>query len=156
LDDIANYTCLFHVFCWAKYSKKFQVLSTSRGMSRMLSRGIMSRTEYNTLTSLSSSNGGPHNACLTWILVKCLTAMKDNTLPSDHALRDLLFHKMCGTCLAAIYSIRLGLYFVIDNSCTQHPFFCFNRSTWYFRRYRRSARWTHPIGIRTFRPGTCG
>ncbi|KAK1743540.1 bestrophin family protein [Skeletonema marinoi] len=95
LDDIGNYTRLFHLFCWAKYSKKFQVLSTSRGMSRMLSRGIMSRTEYNTLTSLSSSNGGPHNACLTWILVKCLTAMKDNTLPNDHALRDLLFRKMC-------------------------------------------------------------
>jgi len=60
----------------------------------MLSRGIMTRKEYNTLTSLSSRNGGPHNACLTWILIKCLTAMKDKTLPDDHALRQILFHKM--------------------------------------------------------------
>ena len=96
LDDIANYTCLFHVFCWAKYSKKFQVLSTSRGMSRMLSRGIMSRTEYSTLTSLRSSNHGTQYACLSWILVKCQTAMKDKTLPNDHALREVLFQKICG------------------------------------------------------------
>ncbi len=103
LDDIANYTRLFHLFCWANFSKKFQVLSTSRGMSRMLSRGIMSRHEYNTLTSLSSSNGGNHNACLTWILIKCLKAMKDNTLPKDRALRTLLFDKICGKSLTAIF-----------------------------------------------------
>lgn len=98
LDDIANYTRLFHLFCWANHSKKFQVLSTSRGMSRMLSRGILSRREYNTLTSLSSSDGGKclSHSCLTWILIKCLTAMKDDTLPKDRALRALLFHKICG------------------------------------------------------------
>ena len=101
LDDIGNYCRLFHLFCFAKFSKKFQVLSTFRGMSRMLSRGILSRQEYNTLTSPSSTNGGPHNACLTWILIKCLTAMKDKTLPNDHALRDILFHKLCGKCLTA-------------------------------------------------------
>jgi hypothetical protein len=99
LDDVGNYTRLFHVFCWAKYTKKFEILQSARGMSRMLSRGIMTRKEYNTLSSLSSRNGGPHNACLTWILIKCLTAMKDNTLPNDHALRDMLFHKMCGKLL---------------------------------------------------------
>merc|ERR1719401_1672792 len=95
LEDIGNYTRLFHVFCWAKYTKKFEILQSGRGMSRMLSRGIMNRKEYNTLTSLSSRNGGPHNACLTWILIKCLTAMKDKTLPDDHALRQILFHKIC-------------------------------------------------------------
>ncbi|KAL7450137.1 hypothetical protein ACHAWC_002108, partial [Mediolabrus comicus] len=95
LDDVGNYTRLFHVFCWAKYTKKFEILQSARGMSRMLSRGIITRKEYNTLSSLSSRNGGPHNACLTWILIKCLTAMKENTLPNDHALRDVLFHKMC-------------------------------------------------------------
>lgn len=95
LDDIGHYIRLFHLFTWAKYSKKFRILSTSRGMSRMLSRGIMSQHEYNTLTSLSSSNGGHHNACLSWVLIRCLTAMKDNTLPKDRALRELLFHKIC-------------------------------------------------------------
>jgi hypothetical protein len=105
MDDVGNYTRLFHVFCWAKYSKKFQVLSTSRGMSRMLSRGLLSQKEYNSLTSLSSRNGGPHNACLTWILIKCLTAMKHNTLPNDHALKDVLFHKMCGKVLIAFSTL---------------------------------------------------
>eukprot|EP00986_Skeletonema_menzelii_P009237 scaffold4151_cov137-Skeletonema_menzelii.AAC.9 len=95
LDDIGNYSRLFHLFCFANISKKFQVLSTKRGMSRMLSRGIISRQEYNALTCPSSTNGGPHNVCLTWILIKCLTAMKDKTLPNDHALRDMLFHKLC-------------------------------------------------------------
>ncbi len=96
LDDIGHYIRLFHLFYWAHISKKFKVLSTSRGMSRMLSRGIMSRHEYNTLTSLSSSHGGYHNACLSWVVVRCLGAMKDDTLPNDLALRDILFNKICG------------------------------------------------------------
>lgn len=96
LDDIENYTRLFHLLCRAKYSKKFRVLSTSRGMSRMLSRGIMSRKQYNCLTSLRSSGNGPQYACLSWILIKCQTAMQENALPNDHALRELLLHKICG------------------------------------------------------------
>ena len=98
LDDIGNYSRLFHLFCFANFSKQFQVLSTSRGMSRMLSRGIMTRKEYNALTSPGSINGGPHNVCLTWMLIRCLTAMKEKTLPNDHSLRDMLFHKICGKC----------------------------------------------------------
>ncbi len=70
LDDIGHYIRLFHLFFWANYSMKFQILSPSRGMSRMLSRGIMSRHEFNTLTSLNSGNGGNHNACLTWVLIR--------------------------------------------------------------------------------------
>mmetsp|Transcript_16128 Transcript_16128/g.22853 ORF Transcript_16128/g.22853 Transcript_16128/m.22853 type:complete len:426 (-) Transcript_16128:204-1481(-) len=95
MDDIGQYIRLVHLFTWASFSKKFQILSTSRGMSRMLSRGIMSRHEYNTLTSLNSSHGGYQHACLTWVLTRCLTAMKDNTLPNDRALRELLFNKIC-------------------------------------------------------------
>ena len=69
----------------------------------MHGRGLMSSREYNTLTSLSSNSGSPHHACLMWILMKCLTAMKDGTLlPNDRALRDILFNKVCGKCLIVL------------------------------------------------------
>ena len=98
LDVIGHYVRLFHVFTWASCSKKFQVLSTNRGLSRMLSRGLISRKEYNTLTCLHST-GGPHHTCLMWILVKVLSAMKDGTLPHDRALKEVIYQKVCGKCL---------------------------------------------------------
>jgi hypothetical protein len=94
LDDVADYSRLFHAFMWAQYTKKFEVLLTGRGMSRMLSRGILTRTQYSTLCSLNDGTNGVHNACVMWILIKCLNAMKSKTLPNDHSLRDILFHKV--------------------------------------------------------------
>jgi predicted membrane chloride channel (bestrophin family) len=58
----------------------------------MLSRGIMTRKQYNTLFSLKS-NGGPHNTCMMWILIRCLNGMKDGTIPNDPSLREILFDK---------------------------------------------------------------
>jgi hypothetical protein len=126
LDDVGNYTRLFHVFCWSKFSKQFQVLSTSTGMSRMLSRGILSQKEYKTLTSLSSSNGGAHNACLTWILIKCLNAMKDETLPDDHALRDVLLHKLCGRSWQ-LSRLSYKYFSLTARTLNSHPFFSFKQ-----------------------------
>jgi hypothetical protein len=117
MDDVGSYTRLFHAFCWAKYSKKFQVLSTDRGMSRMLSRGLLTQKEYNSLTSPSTRNCGPHNVCVTWMLVKCLTAMKHNTLPNDRALRDVLFQKICSKILTALQRDSIGKF--ISSSNTQ-------------------------------------
>lgn len=95
LDDVADYSRLFHAFMWAQYAKKFQVLRTNRGVSRMLSRGIITRKQYNTLCSLNGGGTqGYHNACIMWILIKCLNGMKSKTLPNDHALRDMLFHEV--------------------------------------------------------------
>jgi predicted membrane chloride channel (bestrophin family) len=92
LDDVAAYSRLFHALAWAKFTRKFEILLTDRGMSRMLSRGIMTRKQYSTLFSLKP-NGGPHNAPMMWIVVRCLRAMKDGTLPDDRSLRDILFSK---------------------------------------------------------------
>ena len=100
VDDIGHYVRLFHVFNWACYSKKFAVISTDRGLSRMLSRGLISRKEYNTLTSLRPT-GGPHHTCLMWVLVRVLSAMKNGTLPNDRAVREVLFEKVCGRCSSA-------------------------------------------------------
>ena len=92
LNEVADYSRLYHAFAWARATKKFKIILSKRGISRMLSRGLIGRKQYDVISSLNDGANGPHNACLTWIIIKCLNAMKAKTLPNDHALRDLLFH----------------------------------------------------------------
>ena len=114
VEDIGHYVRLFHVFNWASYSKKFAVISTNRGLSRMLSRGLISRKEYNTLTSLQPT-GGPHHTCIMWILVRVLSAMKNGTLPNDHAMREMLFDRVCGECLSTTLLTMSSSYHVLHS-----------------------------------------
>lgn len=115
-NDIAKMSRLFHVFSWAKYKKEFSVLTTDRGMSRMLSRGIISRKEYDALAN-RDQYGGAQNSCIQWILVKCRRGMKDGILPDENALRQLLYDKICtlrGTAASVMDSLdgRFPLFYV--------------------------------------------
>lgn len=84
LDNVSSYTRLFHAFLWSKFAtKNFGVLSTARGQSRMLSRGLMTQGEFNALQAIDQRAGAP-NACLQWIAIRALKGMKDK----DGGLKD--------------------------------------------------------------------
>ena len=57
LDSVASYTRLFHAFNWAKHASAFNVLLSPRGMSRMLSRGLMTQSEFNALQAIDQKAG---------------------------------------------------------------------------------------------------
>jgi hypothetical protein len=93
LDDVASYSRLFHAFMWGAFTKKFNLLLGDTGLRRMMSRGLLSVKQYNTLSTLNS-NVGPYNACLMWILIRCLNGMKDQSLPDDPVLREQIYIKI--------------------------------------------------------------
>ena len=93
-DDIASYSRLFHAFVWAANSKTFNVLLSGLGLRRMLSRGLITRPQYNTLLSLNQNPGSYCNACMMWIFIRCLNGTRDGSLTDDREVRKQLYAKM--------------------------------------------------------------
>lgn len=90
LDDVALFSRLFHVFMWANYEKRYKILLTRRGMSRMFSRGIMTRKQYDILCGLKY-NEKPHEACLMWMKTRYLKGIKEGALKDSSSITDSLF-----------------------------------------------------------------
>jgi len=90
LDDVALCTRLFHVFMWANYAERFKILLTPRGMSRMFSRGVMTRKQYDILSNLRY-NEKPHEACMMWMKTRCLKGIREGALSDSSSVSDGLF-----------------------------------------------------------------
>ena len=95
LDDIGQYSRLFHALLWAANARRFRVLSTPRGMTRMASRGLMTSRQLDVLqNSLDLPEDQKHNAVLEWMWIRSDRSMADGTLVSDAAHRQLLLDKI--------------------------------------------------------------
>lgn len=90
LDDTSSYMRLFHTFMWASFAKKLNVLLSDTGLRRMLSRGTLTLEQYETLRSLNKG-AGYANACIIWILTRCLKAMSDDSLLDNPVLREQIY-----------------------------------------------------------------
>lgn len=90
LEDTSSYMRLFHVLMWASYAKSLNVLLCDTALRRMISRGLLSLKQYETLRSLNAETGYP-NACMIWILTRCLKGMKDDALENDPVLREQIY-----------------------------------------------------------------
>ncbi|CAJ1948501.1 unnamed protein product [Cylindrotheca closterium] len=93
IDDTSSYMRLFHILMWATFSKRLKILLSDTGLRRMISRGLLSLKEYETLKLLPAQVGYP-NACTIWILTRCLQAMKDGSLENDPVLREQIYIKI--------------------------------------------------------------
>lgn len=94
IDDVAMYTRLWHLFLWAKQSQSYSILLTNRGFSRMLSRGYLTQKQYNTMKRLNV-NAKPQNACLAWVMTRCMQGIDQGTLTGDIAVRQVLMNHVC-------------------------------------------------------------
>ena len=104
MDDI-----VLHAFTWAKYSKKFAILLTPRGMSRMLSRGLMTQKEFNLLSN-DEAGAGACNICFEWMTIRALKGREDGGLSdANGSIKCVLLGKMCE--LSAVY---LGVGSILD------------------------------------------
>ena len=98
MDDVARANRLFHTFTWANLAKRFTVLRTTRGMSRMLSRGLMTQSEFLVLQGDDKKSApltGAHHVCLEWMMVRSLSGMKEGGgIDRDIALSTALYGKV--------------------------------------------------------------
>jgi len=95
LEDVAVSSRLCHAFSWAGFIKRFRVILTPAGISRMLSRGIMKRSQYETLVRIRSDECGPQHTTLMWMLARIFQGMRDGVIPDDEATRSVLMGKIC-------------------------------------------------------------
>ncbi|KAL9188941.1 hypothetical protein ACHAXT_011431, partial [Thalassiosira profunda] len=93
LDDVGNYSRLFHAFLWAKFVRSFGVLLSPRGMSRMLSRGLMTQAEFNAFQNIDQ-RAGASNACLEWMTIRSLKGIEEGHIRQDSGMRHLLLSKI--------------------------------------------------------------
>ena len=70
LDEIGQYSRLFHVLLWANKSKRFAVLTRPEGLKRMESRGLMSAEQLEVLENLELPNDQLFNAPLEWMMIR--------------------------------------------------------------------------------------
>jgi predicted membrane chloride channel (bestrophin family) len=87
VDDIGQYSRLFHALMWAGVTKRFAVLRTPRGLERMASRGLITCRQLEVLQSLDVPDNALHTAPLEWMMIRANGAMQDGTLAGDTATK---------------------------------------------------------------------
>ena len=95
LNDVGQYSRLFHVLLWAATTRRFRILQTKQGMERMASRGLMNSKQLKVLQNLDLPEDQKHTACLEWMMIRTDGAIRDGTLlVSDVAHRQVLLTTM--------------------------------------------------------------
>ena len=94
LDDVAGCIRLFNALMWASFTKKFEILLTPKGLSRMLSRGVMTRAQYECLVSIRPNKSGPQHAALQWIYIRLIKGMEEGAFPQTDTMESLCTTKL--------------------------------------------------------------
>ena len=87
LDDIGQYSRLYHILLWASIANRFAILKTPAGLDRMESRGLMTLSQLQTLKSLEIPNDQLHAAPLQWMMIRVNQAMDQGIVASDTATK---------------------------------------------------------------------
>jgi len=95
LDEVGTCCRLCHALSWAGFVNRFNVLLTPRGLSRMLSRGMMTRPQYETLVAINPNKCEPQHTTLMWIMSRVLQGMTDGIIPNDTAIRSVFMNDIC-------------------------------------------------------------
>ena len=90
LDEIGRYSRLYHIFVWSSLAKRFELLTTSAGLERMQSRGIMTAKELDILLTSELPRNQLHYIPLEWMMIKARQAMTKGVLDGDNATKGQL------------------------------------------------------------------
>ena len=87
LDEIGQYSRLYHILMWASVAKRFSILMTPAGLDRMESRGLMTPRQLQILQKLDIPNDQLHTAPLEWMMIRVNQAMAAGILAGDTATK---------------------------------------------------------------------
>jgi len=69
---------------WASFAEKYRVLLTPKGLSRLLSRGVVTREQYKCLIDIQPISSAPQFAILQWIYIRLIKGIEEGAFaPSD-------------------------------------------------------------------------
>lgn len=96
LEQVASLLRIFHVLTWATHARRFRILLTDKGLARMVTRGIMSIHEKETMEmQMGLSKTERQYVLLVWMLHKCHHARKMGVLDGGEGLEHSLLEKVC-------------------------------------------------------------
>lgn len=87
LDDVGQYSRLFHALVWASLTKRFSVLATPYGLERMQSRGVISAEQCDILQNVDVPKNSLYHVPLEWMIIKVTNAMASGTVAGDTATK---------------------------------------------------------------------
>lgn len=115
LQDISHKLRAFHVLFWASQTRRFRILLTDRGLSRMVAKDVLTQQEKEALDlQISVNKTQKHWILLEWVIFKCKEAQYPNTsnkrrkngaiLQGGSGLEQVLLDQMCSlrTCCSQI------------------------------------------------------
>ncbi len=96
LEEVASLLRIYHLLFWATQATRFRILLTNKGLARMVTRGIMSIHEKETMEmQLGVSKTERQNVFLAWMLYKCHQARQKGTLEGGAGLEHSILGKTC-------------------------------------------------------------
>lgn len=96
IDDISEYSRLFHIFMWASKSERFSVLITPDGLKRLESRGLMTQRQLEVLQTSELRAEKLYDAPLEWMMIRSTQAMDEGVLAGDTATKGMLLKQTVG------------------------------------------------------------
>jgi len=77
LEEIGQYSRLFHIFLWASLAERYEILTTPAGLERMESRGLLTPKQLNVLEDLNVPGDQLFYAPLEWMMIRINQSMKE-------------------------------------------------------------------------------
>lgn len=117
LQDISHKLRAFHILFWASNARRFRILLTDRGLSRMVAKDVLTQQEKEALDlQISVNKTQKHWMLLEWVIFKCKEAQHSNNnginkrrnnrciLQGGYGLETVLLDQICSlrTCCSQI------------------------------------------------------
>eukprot|EP00536_Pseudo-nitzschia_multiseries_P005728 jgi/Psemu1/191283/e_gw1.112.6.1 len=107
-EDVAGCIRLFNALLWASFVAKYRVLLTPKGLSRLLSRGVMTREQYKCLIDVRPITSAPQYAILQWIYFRLLKGCEEGAFAFTDTVEGTFTEKILDL-RGSISSIRNSL-----------------------------------------------
>lgn len=96
LNDVASFLRLYHILLWATNARRFRIILTDAGLTRMVERGVMTMEEKNIVEEQAGlSKTERHYVLLEWMIYKCLQARTKGIIQGGPGLEQVFLDKAC-------------------------------------------------------------
>ena len=117
LADIARLINLLHLMAWGSLLERFSCIQTPEGISYLLSKKLITSSEYSSLNKVLERGLGAWQATYTWLLGRLSLAVKRGEITADISAMNVVYEKMTnirGTIagLGDLYDGRMPLAYV--------------------------------------------
>ena len=117
LSDIARLISLLHLMAWGSLLERFSCIQTPEGISYLLSKKLITSSEYSSLNKVLDRGLGAWQATYTWLLGRLSLAVKRGEITADISAMNVVYEKMTNfrgsiAGLGDLYDGRMPLAYV--------------------------------------------